>query len=245
MATTKGSIKWRPEDIDQLRRQIKNFNAKVDRLMKKGTPEVKAALPPKMSMKTAKAGISSRSDYNKLMKSIGRFTERGSEAIIKTKAGVKAPKFELKEIEARVRSINAERRKARQRLGAVDAGNKPLMGRIKDNAYLPKKAAGKVKPKDWEEYKKSVMKQSAPGYKKNLDAAYKGHYMTMLDNLFTDEDDAEDLQMLKDKIDSMSVEDFIDESMTDDVLYIQFYRDPLEKKVKKELIKEKIMNMGE
>lgn len=245
MATTKGPIKWRPEDVDQLRRQIKNFNAKVDRLMKKGTPEVKAALPPKMSMKSAKAGISTRSDYNKLLKSIGRFTERGSETIIKTKAGVKAPKFEIKEIEARVRSINAERRKARQRLGAVDAGNKPLMGRIKDNAYLPKKGAGKVKPKDWEEYKKSVMKQSAPGYKKNLDAAYKEHYMTMLDNLFTDEDDAEDLQMMKDKIDSMSVEDFIDESLTDDVLYIQFYRDPLEKKVKKELIKDKIMNMGE
>ena len=237
------NIKWREEDVDLLRKEIRNFNRKIDRLMKSGTPEVRSALPPKMSMKTAKAAISSRSDFNRQIKQIKRFTERGSEEMIKTKGGVKAPKFEIKELEARVRLINAQRKAARERIGAIDQGNKPLMGRIRDQSYMPKKAVGKVKPEDWEQYKRSVMKQSAKDYKSNMDAAYKDNYFKMLDNLFTDDDDAADLQEMKDIIDSMTTEDFIDQSLNDDVLYIQFYRDPIQREVKKDLIRDKIKNL--
>ena len=237
------NMKWRDEDVELLRKQIRSFNRKVDRLMKKAAPEVKAALPPKMSMKTAKAGIQSRADYNRQLKQIRRFTEKGSEELVRTKGGVTAPKFELKEMQARVAQINRQRKAARERIGKIDAGNKPLMGRIREQSYMPKKTVSKVKPEDWEQYKRSVMKQSAPDYKSNMDAAYKDNYYTMLDNLFSDDDDAEDLQEMKDIIDSMTVEDFIDASMNDDVLYIQFYRDPIQREVKKDLIRDKIKNL--
>ena len=237
------NIKWREEDVDQLRREIRNFNRKVDRLMKKGSPEVKAALPPKLSMKTAKAGIQSRADYNRQLKQIRRFTEKGSEQLMKTSGGVTAPKFEIKEMQARVAQSNRQRKAARERIGTIDAGNKPLMGRIREQSYMPKKAVGKVRPEDWDQYKRSVMKQSAPDYKTNMDAAYKDNYFKMLDNLFAEDEDAADLQEMKDIIDSMTTEDFIDQSLNDDVLYIQFYRDPIKREVKKDLIRDKIKNL--
>ena len=230
------NIKWREQDVDLLRKEIRNFNRKIDRLMKNAAPEVKAALPPKMSLKTARSSISSRAEFNATIKSIKRLTARGSEEIIKTKGGVRAPKFELKEIEARVRSINARRKQQLKQLGEVEPGNRPMMGRIREANLRPKKAPGKVRPEDWEEYKKSVMKQSSKDYLKTKSAQYRENYYSGLSQIFTDDE----LKAIKAKLDKYSDDEFVNLSLSDDVLYVQFYNDPLAKEVKKSLIMDRI-----
>ncbi len=230
------NIKWRQEDVDLLRKEIRNFNRKIDRLMKTGSPEVKAALPPKMSMKTARAEIQTRADFNKTLKSIKRLTTRGSEQMIKTKGGVTAPKFEVKELEARVRSINARRKAQLGRIGEVSPGDKPMMGRIREANLRPKQAPGKIKPKDWAAYKESVYKQTSKDYLKKKNKQYRENYYTGLETLFTEEE----MEEIRDKLDQFTDEEFADLSLSDDVLYVSFYSDPLAKEVKRSLIRDKI-----
>ena len=233
------NIRWREQDIDLLRKEIRNYNRKIDRLMKTGAPEVKAALPPKMSLKTARSQIKTRSEFNATIKSIKRLTARGSEQIIKTRGGVTAPKFEIKEIEARVRSINARRKQQLSRLGTIEPGNIPMMGRIREAKLLPKKPVGKIRPEDWEEYKRSVMKQSDKLYSRRMAAQYKANYLKGLEELFS----AEEITNIRKKIDKYTDEEFIEMSLSDDVLYVQFYSDPLARETKRSLIIDKIKNL--
>ena len=128
------SIRWRESDIDKLRKEIERFNRKITRLKQKGDPVVTAALPERLSYKKLKKDIVSRSELNRLYKSIERFTARGSEQKVKTKSGVETTKFELADIRARVASINARRKAQLKALGKLDAGNIPLMGRVRDQA---------------------------------------------------------------------------------------------------------------
>lgn len=233
------NIRWREQDVDLLRREIRNYNRKIDRLMKTGSPEIKAALPPKMSLKTARSQIGTRSEFNATIKSIKRLTARGSEEIIKTRGGVKAPKFEIKEIEARVRSINARRKQQLSRLGTIEPGNKPMMGRVRDANLRPKKPVGKIRPEDWDEYKRSVMKQSDKLYRARMAAQYKANYFKGLEELFSDEE----LTEIRKKIDKYSDEEFVEMSLSDDVLFVQFYSDPLARETKRSLIIDKINNL--
>ena len=233
------NIRWREQDVDLLRREIRNYNRKIDRLMKTGAPEVKAALPPKMSLKTARSQIRTRSEFNATIKSIKRLTARGSEQIIKTRGGVTAPKFEIKEIEARVRTINARRKQQLSRLGTIEQGNIPMMGRVRDAHLQPKKPVGKIRPEDWKEYKRSVMKQSDNSYRQRLAEQYKANYLKGLEELFS----AEEITNIRKKIDKYTDEEFIEMSLSDDVLYVQFYSDPLARETKRSLIIDKIKNL--
>ena len=233
------NIRWREQDIDLLRKEIRNYNRKIDRLMKTGVPEVKAALPPKMSLKTARSQIKTRSEFNATIKSIKRLTARGSEQIIKTRSGVTAPKFEIKEIEARVRTINARRKQQLSRLGTIEQGNIPMMGRVREAHLQPKKPVGKIHPEDWKEYKRSVMKQSDNSYRQRMNEQYKANYLKGLEELF----DADEIAYIRKKIDKYSVEEFVEMSLSDDVLYVQFYADPLARETKRALIMDKINNL--
>lgn len=226
-------IKWREQDVDLLRKQIRNFNRKVDRLMKAGTPEVKAALPPKMSMKTARTQISTRAEFNKTLKSISRFTERGSEQLIKTKGGVTAPKFEIKELEARVRSINAHRKKRLEKLPPIPPGNLPMMGRVEREQLKPRKPVGKIKPEGWEKYKRSVYKQSAPEYYKEGDKRYRENYLKgYRDNL-----GAENAKIVEKIIkDNFTDEEFFLMSITNEKLSIDYTYDAIQAEARRQAI---------
>lgn len=224
-------IKWREQDVDLLRKQIRNFNRKVDRLMKAGSPEVKAALPPKMSMKTARAQISTRAEYNKTLKSISRFTERGSEQLIKTKGGVVAPKFEIKDIQARLRSINAQRKKRLEKLPPIPPGNIPMMGRVAREQLSPKESLGKIKPEGYEKYKRGIYKQSAPDYYKEGDKLYKENYLKAFrDNL------GEEGAKIVEKIisENFTDEEFFLASIENTKLYIGYIYDAIEAEIRRQ-----------
>lgn len=226
-------IKWREQDVDLLRKQIRNFNRKIDRLMKAGAPEVKAALPPKMSMKTARSQIETRADYNRMLKSIGRVTARGSEKLVTTKGGVTAPEFEIKEMQARVRLINAQRKNRLAKLPEIEPGNLPMMGRVEREQLKPRKPVGKIKPEGWEKYKRSVYKQSDPKYYKEGDKRYRENYLKgYKDNL------GEKNAKIVEKIikDNFTDEEFFLLSIENDKLSIDYTYDAIEAEIRRKAI---------
>lgn len=69
------AIRWRDEDSRELSRVVKNFNAKITRLAKQD-PANARFLPEKVSVSDLKDVIKSRSDFNREIKSLQRFTQR-------------------------------------------------------------------------------------------------------------------------------------------------------------------------
>lgn len=72
----KPRIRWRKSDDEELKRVVKNFNAKISRLEKKD-PKNKNALPQRITQKEVKDMIITRQDFNREIKSLKRFTRRG------------------------------------------------------------------------------------------------------------------------------------------------------------------------
>ena len=72
-----------------------------------------------------------------------------------------------------------------------------------------------------------------------MNEQYKANYLKGLEELF----DADEIAYIRKKIDKYSVEEFVEMSLSDDVLYVQFYADPLARETKRELIMDKINNL--
>lgn len=72
------NIKWRSADEEQLKKAVRNYNAKLGRLAKKN-PELKSSLPETIKVKELKAIIVTRADFNREVNSLKRFSNRGAE----------------------------------------------------------------------------------------------------------------------------------------------------------------------
>ena len=69
-----------------------------------------------------------------------------------------------------------------------------------------------------------------------MNEQYKANYLKGLEELF----DADEIAYIRKKIDKYSVEEFVEMSLSDDVLYVQFYADPLARETKRALNLDKI-----
>lgn len=89
-------IKWKKEDEKNLRKAISDFNKKVQKLSK--TRKDTSYLPQELDYKRTKDLIKTRSELNRVMKSLGRF--KGSEAYKKVTlpSGKQLTAWEKKEI---------------------------------------------------------------------------------------------------------------------------------------------------
>lgn len=73
-------IKWRDKDKELLKKTVKNFNAKINRLLKKN-PYAESYLPEKVSYSKLKQDLQYRKDFNKMIKSLQRFSRKGAEEL--------------------------------------------------------------------------------------------------------------------------------------------------------------------
>lgn len=67
------NIRWMKKDSEKLAKAVRSANAKATRLNKKGFQV------NKISVRDIKAGVTTRKEFNKLLKDINKFVERGSE----------------------------------------------------------------------------------------------------------------------------------------------------------------------
>ena len=75
------NIRWSQADEAELKRVVKNFNAKLTRLAKKD-PQSAAALPERVSAAQLRDMIETRQDLNRELNALRRFSERGAEELV-------------------------------------------------------------------------------------------------------------------------------------------------------------------
>ena len=113
-------IRWRESDEQELKRLVKNYNAKIkytaDKIKKSGKDEQINALPAKLSVKALKKNITTRKELNKILKEVSDFSKRGMEKVITNAQGEKATLFEIKKAEANAKELNRKRAKEQKKL---------------------------------------------------------------------------------------------------------------------------------
>lgn len=73
-----GGIQWRQEDSAALQKAVKNYNAKIKRI-EKNDPLSRGLLPEKQTVRELRQGIRTRADFNRKLKELQSYTQRGGE----------------------------------------------------------------------------------------------------------------------------------------------------------------------
>lgn len=105
------NIRWRSSDETELKRVVKNYNAKINRLAAKN-PENKNALPEKISVRQLRELVETRQDLNRELNSLKRFSQRGAEELVDVPDNyynLKITKWQKEEMTRRAGIINRRR----------------------------------------------------------------------------------------------------------------------------------------
>lgn len=225
----KYNIKWRPIDSKKLSNTVRNYNAKITRIIKKN-PELKDYMPPKVTVKSIKKDIVNRTDFNNIIKSLQRFLRKGAEKPIISKEGVKTTAYMKKEIGIKVRRINRKRKKLSERLkNTRERGTYDIPS---NETLTPKKYDfEKIKQEDWKAYVRSVEKQARESYYTEKDNRLKQNYLKGFRTVFGQMGDS-----VASLFDGLPSDIFAELFYYDDVMSIDFIYDPLELEVRLENI---------
>lgn len=166
----------------ELAKIVKNFNAKINRLIKKGVSA--DALPQKISVKGLKADITNKRDYNRIVRTYSKFTIRGAEKIIKNKKGVSYTKWQRDKLKNDVRRLNYARSKALAK--AAPSTYKGTMGSIRERNLSPKKVnlQNISSQKALQNVVQGIEKQLRANYAEEKARQYKSNYMQSWYNAF-------------------------------------------------------------
>lgn len=196
----KPSIRWRKSDAEKLEKEVERFNAKIYRTRSRH-PELADILPntikkaDKLQM-IEELKAKPRSEFNKTLNTLDRFTRRGAEQEIVSATGNRVTKWERQEVAYKVAQINRERTRERKAVENMDATSRGEslglkrgeMGSERLNELKPKKFNfDKIRGgKEWEKFKASVEKLASPEARDARMAAYKANYIKGLREAFGD-----------------------------------------------------------
>lgn len=223
------NIRWRDRDHQELRREIKNFNARLSYAAKKN-PDAAAFLPERMSMKKAVESIETRQDYNRLIQSMGRFNAQSAE-IVKSSRGAQASKWSVDEFKRMQTAENRRRTLERKRIEAQEvkiAGKgqgvtRAQMGSISENALKPSQKKFKnLSQQEWDRAFKSMERLFNAQARKEQREKMRENYIRGLRNsgVLGAQPDLEGI------IRSVDIDTFIETVETDEVATFAFYNDP-------------------
>lgn len=161
-------IKWSDKDERELSRVVKNFNAKIARLEKKGTylPE---QIPKRASAKAIRSNVEARKDLNRQLNSLSRFTRKGAEDLRVTKSGVVLSKWAYKEAVILQRTVTTARRKKRE---GVDSYRRQESESLFDRAKVDT-----VPKKGFQNYLESLKREALSNYDDLKKKAYIENYV--------------------------------------------------------------------
>lgn len=217
------NIRWTESDSEQLSRAVKNFNAKVKRLEKKYASETGVVIPEKVTMREMREVIGTRRDLQKELKSLQRFTQRGSEVLVGTNTNdnIKVTQWQKQELLKREQIINKARALRREELenkelihkgeglgytrGAVGMGKTDALMLRPTNAFTKKMRKYEVNEK-----MKHFRRESQSDYWKKRDILMRDNYIKALKNSFNSKADD-----IINKIKSLPVEEVKDRILAD------------------------------
>lgn len=227
------NIRWSESDSRELSRAVRNYNAKVRRLEKKFEGQSDVVIPERITMKEMREVIGTRRDLNREIKSLQRFTERGSEELVEAKTDdtIYLTKWQSDELVRRAKRINQERARRREELeskelinqgeglgytrGAVGMGKAEALQLRPTKPFTPKMSKGDINRK-FEHFRR----ESQSDYWKKRDILMRDNYIRALQNNFN----PKDVKGIIEKIQNMSLDEFKDTVMSDpqefDTLYL-------------------------
>lgn len=212
------NIRWTENDSKEIRRTVKNFNAKVKRLEKKYAGQ-DVVLPEKVSAKELKNLIGTRTDLERELKSLRRFSsKRGSEKLVKapiTENTIYITKWQRTEMNRLKGIVNAKRKTRFEMITDIqmEHRNTPLgysvgefggMRQQEVNALKPVKAfTEKMDKYDISKKFRALRKHAQSDYFRRADRRLLENFLGAIDNTF-----GEDAKELMDVIREMDFKEF-------------------------------------
>lgn len=244
-------IRWRPQDIEEMRKEIERYNRKVRRLAKKGFESDLFNISK--PFKEIQKDITTRGEYKDYLAHLRNLTEKGSEyqyTPAKEK-GITISKGEVAELDRMVKIINSDRRKRakeyEKRTGAK-VKNLPQQD-IQRLTLKPKQSAtkkiatmdyGGLNKMNFEKFTESVQTQSDKDYIDNRYQINKQRYVEQMPNrlgIYTYD--------IMDRIDKIPDKDFYYLQIEYPELSYEFmYNDPLTPSEKAEYIESILDELG-
>lgn len=207
-------IKWRESDTAELVRVVKNYNAKINRLVKKN-PQNKNVLPQKVTVADMKELINTRQDLKRELNTLKRFSKRGAEIIVDvpdTDNNIRITKWQKTEMNRRAGIVN-RKRKARLELiqnAQVRGEDYTLgqlgMGRQAERELRPIKPFFRTMGQTDIHYKwKSMQTETQSTYFTDKDYALRDNYIKALNDNYNPNDVADIVKSIED----MDINDFM------------------------------------
>lgn len=234
MANQQPKIRWRDSDTAELQRVINNFNAKLYRIQKKN-PEMAEFLPDRVKKSDVVKLIETRADFNRIVNSYKRFSQRGAEAPVKSSRGAKSTKWEVSEMKRKNAIENAKRTKARNALKekpqmsrGKPTGNK--MDSVKVNELNPRTLNFEnLSQKEWELKKDAIERELNPLSREFEKRNYRQNYILGLRNAGFSEDIVAMVQQIP-------IDKFIEVTYTDAEADFDFIYDEIDFKLHQEAL---------
>lgn len=211
------AIRYDKKLNQEINKTIKNFNQKIARLEK----QERELLPSKITKKDLKNSVYTRTELQRKLKELQRFSKRGAEEVIETKGGVKLTQYELQNIKrenARVkrnitREINRLKVNKPKIFGKTQTSTFSEMG---DTDYLNLLARRKALEKDINVLSREELERFTKLIEKTgknqqyMNSIFKENYFEMLTDLgYYFDYDNEKLSMLKQKLMSLKPNNFM------------------------------------
>lgn len=217
------NIRWSEADNQELARSVRNFNAKVKRLEEKykGSDVI---IPERVSVKEMRELVNTRRDLQRELKSLQRFTERGSEKVItvpNTDNNIQLTKWQKEEMSKRAGVINRKRTLRRKEHESKELENqgKSLgytrgdigMGKVEFNQLRPTSSFTKKMTKaDVKAKFEHFMRESQSDYWNKRDILMRENFIKALEENFN----PKDIKDVIENIRNMDIKDFKDKLLS-------------------------------
>ena len=211
------AIRYDKKLNQEINKTIKNFNQKIARLEK----QERELLPSKITKKDLKNSVYTRTELQRKLKELQRFSKRGAEEVIEIKSGVKLTQYELQNIKrenARVkrnitREINRLKVNKPKIFGKTQTSTFSEMG---DTDYLNLVARRKALEKDINVLSREELERFTKLIEKTgknqqyMNSIFKENYFEMLTDLaYYFDYDNDKLNELKQKLMNLKPNDFL------------------------------------
>ena len=205
------NIRWKESDHQELSKAVKNFNAKISRIIKKD-PSMKNVLPEKVGIGQMRELIETRADLNREINALKRFTQRGSEELVEVpdnEYNLKITKWQKEEMTRRIGIINKKRNKRLKDLQETELTSRGEdlgytkgelgMGKAEAVSLSPMKAfSPKMGRSDLKVKFRNIMKESQSTYWNKRDILLKDNYIKSLEENFNTENIKDIIQAIQD-----------------------------------------------
>lgn len=211
-------INWRESDTQELKRVVRNYNAKITRLAKKN-PQIKNVLPEKVSVGQLKELINTRQDLKRELNALKRFSKRGAEEIVvlpDTDYNLKITKWQKTEMNRRIGVINKRRKKRLEDISNIEMTSRGEklgykrgdigMGKANEVSLRPMNAFTRSMNQSDLKWKwKNIMKESQSDYFTQKDYRLRENFIKALSENYN----VNDINDVIESINSMDIKEFL------------------------------------